>query len=74
MSTNSFDFEKLYSAKGFHENGALLLSELTSYLRQAKDSTKPALSYVKPNEMLRYWQSWRVESGHLSESEKIKKF
>ena len=74
MSTDSFDFEKLYSAEGFHENGALLLSELTSYLQQAKESTTPALSYVEPDEMLRYWQSWSVESGHLSESEKIRKF
>jgi len=74
MSTDSFDFEKLYSAEGFHENGALLLSELTSYLQQAKESTTPALSYVEPDEMLRYWQSWSVESRHLSESEKIRKF
>lgn len=70
MSTDSFDFEKLYSAEGFHENGALLLSELASYLQQAKDSKAPALSYVEPDKMLNYWQSWSVDSKHLSESEK----
>ena len=74
MSTDSFDFEKLYSAEGFHENGALLLSELASYLQQAKDSKAPALSYVEPDKMLNYWQSWSVDSKHLSESEKIRKF
>ena len=74
MSTNSFDFEQLYSAKGFHEDGTLLLSELTTYLQQATDSKAPALSYVEPDEMLRYWQSWNEENQHLSDSERIKKF
>ena len=74
MNTNYSDFEKLYSAKGFHENGTLLLSELTNYLKKTAESTSPALSFIEPQEMLRYWQSWNDNTRHLSESERIQKF
>lgn len=74
MNTNYSDFEKLYSAKGFHENGTLLLSELTNYLKKTAESTSPALSFIEPEEMLRYWQSWNDNTRHLSESERIQKF
>ncbi len=74
MNTNYSNFEKLYSAKGFHENGTLLLSELTNYLKKTAESTSPALSFIEPEEMLRYWQSWNDNTRHLSESERIQKF